>query len=1009
MKKKTRFISALLVLMIILSSISCSFSAFAEQDDRSEAVQSLEEKLTEFNSVQANLAYAKPTVTVDASNSKYESQVAAVERYEKALSLYNEIVPEFKKLSDAEKDTLDVYTVLRFLQKAITKEAYEIKTAYDNALPAGSTSLDKMSNNESLIKGQEKVDEIIGEHDARTEALEVAKYLWTPVYTNPLTGKETYLGTNLDFSKYDKAAELLAQYTEAYQNMSDLAKQYIDGVNASTHVFALSTMGGKFRDVVKMTVKKQMSLGEVAFNGGTKPPAATGKPNIKNYPEGDKAPEYIKQLNIYLEAKKIEMEYKASEYNWKADVAEAAALDILAKMPEYSELGKTIVLLRDGYEQFNKTNSITIAEQAVSHYDALSAWQKSILSALSVEGYSYIYLSSKGDNYYTSDIAVSKLYDKCVDAKNIIYVEQFIEFIDSVNLDKVDNSVVAAAVEKNNAIPSSVKVNIPSETLAKYEAINALYDPVDPISPSDYDFAKEIASYNNSKPSVLLPDSKYATETGVKSTMDSIEELLYTFLAGNVDGFNKDTGLQGLLKEDVYTNANIGKIFSLYDTIYNSEINAEVMGSTMNVAPLIGGECTPKKVAALIPEVIFSSARTKLEATVSADGKSSTADYANITWYSGDWGFIDGDEEGFKTALTAVLRPVVSMLHNGLLFLDQLICLPNYTESNGDYCYGAYELLLPAFESLGLDMPSSEKYTSDYIAAAKLSKETGLDALIRPLINALFKVIDKVADDPLNTLVEYLPQIAYTVDSGVLDTSVKAALSTSSILGGLAGSLDLSGSGLNTMITEKPLSIALDDTTSIEIKLNPIDWHTLGGCATAYRGDSVLSTGKYAMMLKSDVAPAFATIYYYLYDTIFEDSNYKSIKDGIRSAMPLESIIITGFTDVLKSLGSVKSLGLILDMTNIGNTVENKNNNSNGSGNGEISNNNDKNNANGNDESDNDKNNVTGGNADKQETDKILGQPSVPVTGAGKTVSTTVALALAISAVITFIKTRKDD
>ncbi|MGN0520497.1 MAG: hypothetical protein ACI4LB_07115 [Candidatus Fimenecus sp.] len=73
MKTGQKVLSLLLSVAVLLSCISVSFGAFAaEADAKPTAVEALETKLEEFLAINTNLAAAKPTITVDESDSKYE-------------------------------------------------------------------------------------------------------------------------------------------------------------------------------------------------------------------------------------------------------------------------------------------------------------------------------------------------------------------------------------------------------------------------------------------------------------------------------------------------------------------------------------------------------------------------------------------------------------------------------------------------------------------------------------------------------------------------------------------------------------------------------------------------------------------------------------------------------------------------------------------------------------------------------------------------------------------------
>ena len=253
MKRSKRLMGLFLAALMVLSCMSASFVAFAaEGDAQPTAVEAFETKLTEFLGINANLAAARP------DEEKYPDRAA---NYDNALALYNELCPMYKALTDAEKDAVDIYSALRFLQIGVNKEAYEIRTAYNADKPKE----EQMSTNESKVKGQEKLFELIGPHAARDEALEAAKMLWEPVGKRMIgtTESDAYISTSLDYADYQpKATQVLNQFIEDYRNASPMARRYMDGVDPNSGTYGLSGIGRRLIDAVKMIVKEQMTAGE---------------------------------------------------------------------------------------------------------------------------------------------------------------------------------------------------------------------------------------------------------------------------------------------------------------------------------------------------------------------------------------------------------------------------------------------------------------------------------------------------------------------------------------------------------------------------------------------------------------------------------------------------------------------------------------------------------------------------------------------------------------------------
>ena len=89
-------------------------------------------------------------------------------------------------------------------------------------------------------------------------------------------------------------------------------------------------------------------------------------------------------------------------------------------------------------------------------------------------------------------------------------------------------------------------------------------------------------------------------------------------------------------------------------------------------------------------------------------------------------------------------------------------CMENKTNAKGDYIYGAYERIIPIFESLGLKgVISSEEFTARYTQAKENDKENGasdttFSALLTPIVN----LVEDLMKHPLNTILDLLPRAA---------------------------------------------------------------------------------------------------------------------------------------------------------------------------------------------------------------------------------------------------------
>ena len=164
---------------------------------------------------------------------------------------------------------------------------------------------------------------------------------------------------------------------------------------------------------------------------------------------------------------------------------------------------------------------------------------------------------------------------------------------------------------------------------------------------------------------------------------------------------------------------------------------------------------------------------------------------------------------------------MTDILHNGILIISNIIYLPNYKTDKGDYRYGAYEELIPILEGIGLEgVISSEEYTQAFLAAQKGNKYDYLDSLILPILKPVTNPIGKLEGNVVYTLFDILPNVARTVNTGLLDTQLRAFLKKSSTLGGIE--INLTADAINEMISGISFPINIGKV-SIPVSLKPIN------------------------------------------------------------------------------------------------------------------------------------------------------------------------------------------
>lgn len=836
MKKVKLAISLMLALLMIFSSVSTVFAAgngevaskirlaaslrsiakAVEEATGGEDVASLEAQMTEYFNTAKGSKYYGVFVTSKPSKPADETYMAT---YNAKVAEYGEIVKKYKALSESEKDAFDLVLASKLMNEVVGREAYLI-TVNDASIKindARNTVCDNMSD-------------YLGKHAARDKARKLAEHFY-----KPFSGTAK-LSASTNFATVAGAAEALDKYIADYKKSDELARAYLDCVNVFGQ-FSTASVGSKFKDLVNM-----MGNRKYAENPSTvEIPKAIAKPNAKNYAGGETDPEYIDALNKYLVSKQANLAATAEQNNYKYALYAEAMTELIKTAPEYAASVNTAIALRDGYIAFRTTGKVDKAESAVAAYDALSA--KDLARFKGIQGtsaYYEYYLNSKGNDYAYSNMSYSQFYNKCKETAQMAMVEEFETWVMAVDLDRVTNATVAEAQSRYGELPSSLISQISPEAKEKYNAIIALYDPVKPIVPSEDKFEDQFADFRpTSVPELKIPFARNIANAKISTNDKLLANILKKSLAENADKDPSDYS--------IFSNGSLTTLLSLYDEIVNMNIEA----SGMNISKILAGYLKPSAVAGWLIEEKFSGARTKLLAAAETDD--TTAAFASIVFENGDWGFDDGDKEGFKEAVAAMLRPVADILQNGILVISQIVSLPNTQKANGDYVYGAYETLIPLFEALGLKgVISSEEYSSRFYAAQKTGKEASLSALFLPIISPIVDLLDELMSNPMTTVLDLLPRLARALNFNLVTKSVKNFLSKSSLLAGMASSIDLSADAVNNMIDGKTFSLDIGKYLTATITLKAVDWVKLAGCGSLELADSVSASNAYRVDMKAD-------------------------------------------------------------------------------------------------------------------------------------------------------------
>ena len=258
-----------------------------------------------------------------------------------------------------------------------------------------------------------------------------------------------------------------------------------------------------------------------------------------------------------------------------------------------------------------------------------------------------------------------------------------------------------------------------------------------------------------------------------------------------------------LLKQKLYTNETVGKILLLYTRM--EQITAQDV--TVNGSSL--GEFLGTQAAGALEngfdliEEKYSVAREKI--LQAADSEYPYfGGFEGLLFSNGDFGFQDGDRDGFSAAVLAVLRPLVHDVgKKGLkLAYHRGFTLAGPVD-------GIYQYWMPVLETLGVaEVLSAEEDTAQYEAAIqRLAKtyDAGLyydenepmecleencevdiltaDEALRPILDGILDVYDReLAPAPVKGFFQLLPRLAYLVSSGMLTELVQHIGAASSVV-----------------------------------------------------------------------------------------------------------------------------------------------------------------------------------------------------------------------------------
>lgn len=768
----------------------------------------------------------------------YEGRVSTAEPSEEDLAGYNELVASYGKLTDAQKGELEVTRFDKLFHLVLDREYYVYRAEVSAETGKNPSSKD------AYAAAQARAETILGNAGYVTCFAE-AKALNETVNNNKLSAQE-----RLD--AFAAASENVRIYASLWYKSYTCFYYKINSSSAGKAFFTLAQAFGK------------EALAAEPFT--EKSPAKVSRPSAKNYEGGENDPQYIADFAAYMENQKAISEYNCRKANHTAKFEMQGMETVAAAASEYKaivDIAKDALAAMDAFAADN--TNLAPAKKVAAAYEKLTDYQKAVISESTV-----IKVRTEPREYdsswSTTSLYISTCCDRCKDIAQYDKLTAFIQLVNSI-AEPYDNDDIAKVRESYDAVPASLRASVPEEVMEKYKAI--------------------LASIAPDTPSLVKPDLSVYTETTVVypkgATRAQVEEALPKLENAVVNSIlpllGVDGGLPNMVKTGLYTNYSVAEIAKMLYPLLG-----DLAGSLLNV--------TPEKLAKTLTEGKFAGAVAALNAAQTAGDAAVAGGAENVDYWSyftvvnGNFGFRDGDKEGFLDAVAALFRPL-SLLATALQFEN------NISTTNGTYTYGAYEDLMPIFEALDLEgVLSSHEYTLYVNKVKETDNNMAMDARIRPILVPILNLVDRFAEAPLDTLLDVLPKLGWALKSNLVNDQLSTLISKIKFVS--VTPPDLSPAGLYDLLAgdSGEFSISLDENNAIKINKEKFVQFIsdIAGCGTAVVKDSIARGTAYRLGVDSDKPDAFVVLFRWLYGELTTGKNVKAIKGAVDNFQDLNTV-----------------------------------------------------------------------------------------------------------------------
>ena len=225
-----------------------------------------------------------------------------------------------------------------------------------------------------------------------------------------------------------------------------------------------------------------------------------------------------------------------------------------------------------------------------------------------------------------------------------------------------------------------------------------------------------------------------------QKVVDGIDDTLSEFIAES----GEYKSISQAVKAQLFSSATLTALVSqLYGQLSSGELK--------DAAKMLSLPSSPASFAAHLSADYYAA-----KYTLSQYGSWEKAGKADI-----NWGFQTGDSKGFEKALIEVLSPLEGMLN--MLLRGGKIELLGAIGFCGTSGYNT--AVIPLLEALGCPSKAIKTY-------AEFKADTSKNACVKNIVSPILALMNKIAEKPIYTLTEILPNMIFFVQSGGLNQCI---------------------------------------------------------------------------------------------------------------------------------------------------------------------------------------------------------------------------------------------